>query len=524
MITTMSKISGNLWFISQDFEPSTCVGQVDWLETARDSQCLTMPIVSSIFVDLAQQVGRLNWEFPQMFGWFTPSCPIELRDKVWVEQRLPWLFERFGTQRILSLPRVLPTREFFPESYLGSPDDLPTLLGRICQYMGADSGRFELSLFSEDEQPNALGLYQKEEGDRPRIWLKETLLPDQEAVIATLSHEVAHDLLLGAGLVSGDEPDHEHLTDLLPVVLGMGTFHANTAIKQDSWNAGNMSYWTIRRSGYLTASVCGYAMGVIEWLRGSTSPPSVAYLGADAAGAMRSGHRYLLKTADCLIDRNRPERLMATLTAEPLELIANGSSSQCLFILAGWLTNETLTSAQIDAALKSLRRKEPVIQSTAIEVLEKVDPPSNLVIDSILELLHSPHDSVRARATMATTVLRLPLEHVLIEGNRLLDELMWLIKGPDPETALAAAVVFGSHGNSAIKAVPNILSLLVAALTRHSDSTDALFHALWQIVGNVKAYLDEHPGMLMEGQNQLIREGLRSWQVPNGGEAATKPG
>ena len=64
----------------------------------------------------------------------------------------------------------------------------------------------------------------------------------------------------------------------------------------------------------------------------------------------------------------------------------------------------------------------------------------------------------------------------------------------------------------------------MTGLTRHSDSTDVLFHALWQIVGNVKAYLDEHPDMLVEGHNQLIREGLRGWQAPNAGVAGTEPG
>ena len=448
-----------------------------------------------------------------MFGWFQPSCPVDLCDKIWVEQRLAWLVARFGTQRILGAPRILPTREFFPDPYGGVSDDLPELFGRVCEYMGADAKRFDVALFTERDRSDALGLYTCEKGGRPKISLLDSLLPDQEAAIATLSHEVAHDLLLGAGLLTGDEPDHENLTDLLPIVLGMGTFQANTAIKQKSGIEGNMSYWSIRRSGYLTASVCGYAMGVIEWLRHAASP-SVAYLGGDAAGALKSGLRYLSKTNDCLIDRGHPSWLTIVADNESPGAIIGGSASRCLYTLQAWLDEGDLSSSQIDVILKCLQREEAVIQSTAIKLLMTVPDPSTEVIDSVLELLLSRNDSIRELATTAAGKFKVPLTHVTPHGDTLFDELLLLSKNPHYETAVAAAVTLGVHGEQSIAAVPRILPLLVRALTNQSPQMEPLFESLSQIVGDLQTYLEQNPLISSEGHRQLICEGLHARKIP----------
>jgi hypothetical protein len=445
-----------------------------------------------------------------MFGWFTPSCPVALRDKVWVEQRLQWLFERFDNRRILDAPRVLPTREFFPDPYAGTADDLPALFARVCQYMGTDANRFRLNLFTENDREGALGLYHQPRGEQPHVWLLQSLLPDQEAVIATLAHEVAHDLLLGAGLVSGDEADHEHLSDLLPVVLGMGTFHANTAVKDKTERTGNVSVWQISRSGYLTAALCGYAMGVIEYLRQSKAAPSIKYLGADAAGAMRAGHKYLLKTNDCLVDVDRPSRPLSRLSAEALDFGASGSASRCMYVLGTWLNDDEIKAAQVEAALIALQHKETAIQTTAIEILAKVQPAPEHVIEAVLAKLLSPHHLVREQATIAAGAFQLPYGYVTKVGEPLAETLLALTKDPHTETAVAAAVVLGSYGSQAIGAVPHILPLLVTALIRHSDSVDSLIDCLHQIVGNVQLYLEENPGLVSGGHYELVRDHLRA--------------
>ena len=59
--------------------------------------------------------------------------------------------------------------------------------------------------------------------------VKESQLKDSLALVATQAHELCHLILLGPGLLSGDDPDMEPLTDLATVYLGMGVFAANSA-------------------------------------------------------------------------------------------------------------------------------------------------------------------------------------------------------------------------------------------------------------------------------------------------------
>ena len=56
-----------------------------------------------------------------MFGWFKPTCPCDPAAKQWVENRLRWLTRQFGLGILLERPVILPTAEFFPDPWDGSP-------------------------------------------------------------------------------------------------------------------------------------------------------------------------------------------------------------------------------------------------------------------------------------------------------------------------------------------------------------------------------------------------------------------
>ena len=444
-----------------------------------------------------------------MFGWFAPTCPVDLISKVWVERRLSWLIERFGADRILNAPRVLPTNEFFPETYNGIPEDLPVLFARVCHYMGADPSRFRLERFTESERPEALGMYYEAEQGSPTISIKDEILADQESVIAVMAHEIAHDLLLGSKLLNGDEEDHEQLTDLLPVALGMGTFHCNTAIKQKSGIEGQISYWQISKSGYLTASLCGYAMGVIEYLRQSKTTPSVKYLGIDASEAMRSGFRYLQKSGDCLIDRHHPERIDLP-QLEPIDPGIHGFASRCLYVLQNWNDGKSLSPAQVAAVQICLARKEPAIQCTAILVLTQSQPIPESAAEQILEKLLSSDPTVREFAAIIIPRLGLPANHITRIGDPLVEILLNLLKDPSTSVAVAAAHALGSFGPDALVAVPRILPLLVAASARLSPDSESLLESLELIVGNLQQYLNENPEVIGSGHRELIFDFLRA--------------
>ena len=51
-----------------------------------------------------------------MFGWFRPTCPVDVATKRWIEERLNWLAREFPTNVFTEKPLILPTAEFFPMS------------------------------------------------------------------------------------------------------------------------------------------------------------------------------------------------------------------------------------------------------------------------------------------------------------------------------------------------------------------------------------------------------------------------
>jgi hypothetical protein len=62
-----------------------------------------------------------------MFGWFRPRCPCDPAAKRWVEDRLQWLSKQFGLHILLERPIIVPTAEYFPDAWDGSPKAAPRI-------------------------------------------------------------------------------------------------------------------------------------------------------------------------------------------------------------------------------------------------------------------------------------------------------------------------------------------------------------------------------------------------------------
>lgn len=228
-----------------------------------------------------------------------PKCPVDPDTRVWVEKRMAWLASEFGRDRLRSAPVVLPTSEFFPDPYDGSDEAVRAILDRVCGYMGVPPESIEFSIY-DDKPPietdglvrGTVGLYQ-EEGDNFRIWLESGSLDDPLALVATMAHELGHVLLLGSGRVSADEPDHEPLTDLLTVFLGLGVITSNSVVREKNWRMGHFSAWGVSRQGYLTMPVYGYALAVFSVWRDEDKPRWARSLRPDVRQAFDQGRRFL---------------------------------------------------------------------------------------------------------------------------------------------------------------------------------------------------------------------------------------
>ncbi len=243
-----------------------------------------------------------------MFGWFRPSCPVGPADKAWVEERMRWLAGTFGLPRLRSATVVLPTPEFFPEPYAGTEADGRALFARTCRYLGVDPAPLQLGFYTEDRQPfledtshheGTAGLYE-DVGWSRRILLARGVLADPLTFVATAAHELGH-LLLGQAIGAHDA-DQEKLTDLATIYLGFGVFTANSRIRASASHSGLSESWSIRRLGYLSQPVVGYALALFAHVRGEDAPPWAGHLCADVRSPFRSGLRFLQKTGASLYD------------------------------------------------------------------------------------------------------------------------------------------------------------------------------------------------------------------------------
>jgi hypothetical protein len=238
------------------------------------------------------------------------SSPVDERERTWIQDNMEWFRGQFGDGP-LSAPVVLPTREYFPPPYSGRDDEVRALVGRVAGYMGVTSGvgvefRDDLDHAAEmsrlvpggpsrfsgaaGEYAGAAGEYTgAAESGRAVVAIDRASAGDPAILLAVIAHELGHVRLLGEGRITTSRWDHEPLTDLVTVYLGMGIFTANAAVEFSQDQQG----WRTQRLGYLTEQMFGYGLAYYATLRGERRPPWAKYLDTNPRVYMKRGLRYL---------------------------------------------------------------------------------------------------------------------------------------------------------------------------------------------------------------------------------------
>lgn len=248
-------------------------------------------------------------------SWFTPKCPVEVEDKVWIEESMLWLIGEFGGDTLRNGTVILPTDEFFPDPFSEEEDHVRALVDRVCGYMGVKPERVDLHFFTDEDAALRLkmpsyesshagvaGRYRKRRGNYI-ISIESAQVRDPTSLVATIAHELGHARLLGEGRLRSGYEDHEPLTDLLTVFLGMGVFTGNAVFSFRQWTDAFTQGWQTERRGYMTEEMFGYALGLFAWVRGESNPGWSKYLKGNVSAYFKSGHRYLEKTGATRLGR-----------------------------------------------------------------------------------------------------------------------------------------------------------------------------------------------------------------------------
>src|SRR5580658_5143356 len=196
-----------------------------------------------------------------MFGLTKPKLPITTEQQRWMDRSFLRLAAILGAQRLLQATVVLPTPDHFPDRYDRSELSLRHIFVRVATAMQVDPSDIEVTLFAgaddiskrlipfwEGPTSGPAGLYHHDPTTKPHISINEKQLKDPMALVAVLTHELGHIILLRPGLVPREDPDMEPITDLLTVFLGFGIFTANSAFRfkqsttdrSQGWSAGRL--------------------------------------------------------------------------------------------------------------------------------------------------------------------------------------------------------------------------------------------------------------------------------------------
>jgi len=240
-----------------------------------------------------------------MFG-FRPKLPVTDEEQSWVDEGFHRLGRTLGERRMLSCAVIQPSDEYFPDPYDSSETALEAVFSRVCTYMQIERDRVDLAVIPDVGDLKELlpeysyksdgpaGLHFGQSADeRPLIGIRQSLLKEPLAVVATAAHELGHVVLLDGGLLSREAADMEPMTDLLTVYLGLGIFTANASRRFHKFQDDRREGWSMRRLGYLPEVVYGYALALFAKKRGESDPPWIIHLSTNVKAYFRQSATWL---------------------------------------------------------------------------------------------------------------------------------------------------------------------------------------------------------------------------------------
>ncbi|HEX5103521.1 MAG TPA: HEAT repeat domain-containing protein [Pirellulaceae bacterium] len=410
-----------------------------------------------------------------MFGWFKTKCPLATAEKVWVESSMDWLAGTLGIERLIEAELIEPSDEFFPDHYSGQDADAARIFKQVCGLMQIDPAQVRLELcdrIGDDKEDKIVGQYVS--GDPATIVVRRSQLADPESLVATLAHELAHEILLGGGFLEENNEDTERLTDLTTVFLGLGIFGANSFLREATVREGRFSTWSIRKQGYLPIRMYGYGLALFAWARDESDPDWAAHLRADAREPFTKGLQFLLETDDSVFRLVDPERHASDEQRFDAAVanLAHRSPSRRMWGLTHLLESNSHAATAIEPIGKLLHDRDTDVRGTAAYVLGTIGPPAAEHVPRLQDLLTSRDSLSREGAAYALGQIR-PDDPIVI------DDLARVLDDEDARVLAAAASALSNYGPAAAAALPYLLKRYEKSLIRCDYARiDALAAAL----------------------------------------------
>jgi len=260
------------------------------------------------------------------------KLPVTQEDKKWVEENITFLEEKIG-ERQAKIRTVLPTHPYFKNALEGTVPDVRVLLNVIMKLMNIEGVNIQVELFNtgsvktkegkilttpadiNGRWKSAAGMYQNT-NYITTIFIAKDQLKNPEALIATIAHELSHQLLLGEHWVKDND---EYLTDLLAIVCGFGIFLGNSKFNFSSEQIGLNNTWKMSKQGYLPDQVIAYAMAYLS-LKRRESIHYATFLDKTIAKYFKQSIKYLKKNDFKFFDSDLSKEIITSQEVEDISV------------------------------------------------------------------------------------------------------------------------------------------------------------------------------------------------------------
>jgi|GEM_PF-6701253 len=433
-----------------------------------------------------------------LFGLWRSKCPVDCREKAWIETRMRWLGEQFGFRRLTQCRVILPSEMQFLAGFDGAPESARRLFDLVCRCMEVNPAAVELRFEPPEAMSGASGFYEANV-----VHLAETQLAHPIALVAALARELARHVLSGRQPSDGGT-EWQWTADLTPIVFGLGLFavHAGTSAPH-----GRES-----RPRGVPVRLFGYALALHAWLCIERSADWERYLRHDAADAFRKGLQYLRSTEDALVridnlhNYNPRPSLM-----QLLEGLERGAPSESIAALWQLAERGEQSEAVVEAVAHLLSDRRPILRAESARALARLGPAAAAAAPKLIDALVDSDAEVRACAAYALGVLQARPETAVPALADCLDD--HAIKG-------TAAWALARFGESAAAAMPRLLSVLQDALGRVDDAADYLAHAIRAISSSPETEFNQ----LIAACDPDLQQQIEGLLPEAGGEIPLPPG
>lgn len=238
-----------------------------------------------------------------MFWKKKKKLPITTEDQTWIDEELAWLKKELSHEHFMEIRTVTPTKNFYNRTFDGSEQDAEFILKCTMELMKIEAVNIKLNYFSDSpiemddgtllstpadisgEWQSAAGTYESN-GEDVIIFIERSQLKDPISLIATISHELSHEILLGENRIAEND---EYLTDLTAITYGFGIFIGNSRFNFSRVGAFG---WQSKSSGYLPEQIIAYTMAKLSQMR-NESTDYVKYLDSSLQKYFKQSEAYL---------------------------------------------------------------------------------------------------------------------------------------------------------------------------------------------------------------------------------------